>query len=606
MRLARRRRKSKTSETRKYDLAARALDVRDLFVPDGLEVGFDELHLGEARCRVYALHALPRRLTVGWLDECLQAGDVDVSVHIEPVNDNDVSRDLAAKENKALSHLDLDRQRGVVKRLSQLEAQAADYRALREAVQLGQDRLFNVTTTLAVHAESADDLRSRSHAATNPLARRGVRPRALALRQLEGLQTVLPLGNNKVEDHAKNLTSGAAACCLPLAASQGGHASGAVVGINLYTRAPVLLDRFAGERVISNQHMFICGEPGSGKSVTLRTLSLLEAYRGVRTAYVDPEGEYVYYTKSLGGQVVHLRPGGFSGMNPLDVDVEEDDQGRRYVNIQDKMGDLHGLVAALYRYQSAQGLDVRETALLEDALRQEYAARGITSDPASLYEGGIRKPMPTLSDVQARLAKTPGAERLADAMKPLLKDGSLGFFDGQTTLRLADAPFICFNLKGLGGDFARFIGVYAVLTWLLTGFALRGGKKHPKNIAVDEAWMFLRHPDAAAHLENIARRGRKYGCALTIATHRFEEFTATKEGRAVIESCASLLVMKQEDHAAEAVVEYFKLAGGCRDLLAQARPGQGILRVSGSTTAVQVQPAPHEWPFVETRLGGAA
>jgi len=73
----------------------------------------------------------------------------------------------------------------------------------------------------------------------------------------------------------------------------------------------------------------------------------------------------------------------------------------------------------------------------------------------------------------------------------------------------------------------------------------------------------------------------------------------------VIESCASILVLKQEDHAAQAAVEYFKLASGCADLLARARAGQGILRVSGSTTAVQVQPAPFEWEYVETKIKGA-
>jgi hypothetical protein len=427
------------------------------------------------------------------------------------------------------------------------------------------------------------------------------------LRQLEGFKSVLPLAVNLVPDFQKALTAGGSACCLPLSIAGSGHTSGVLLGYNVYTRAPVMLDRFAGEHVIPNQHMFITGETGSGKSVTLRFLALLEGYRGVKTAFVDPEGEYEHFCRKLGGQVVALKPGTFSGINPLDVEPEEDDAGQKRVNLQEKMADLHGLVAAVFRYQTGQGLDVREAALLEEAIREEYAARGITPDPASLYSGGVKKAMPTLSDVQARLAGKPGVERLADGMKLLTKGGSLGMFDGQTAVHLReDVPFVCFNLRGLDTEFTRFVGVYAILSWLWQFFAQRGGRKVKKSIAVDEAWMFLRHPDAAFYLEVLARRGRKHGCALTIATQRFEEFASVKEGRAVIESCATILVLKQEEHAAAAAVDYFKLAPGCADLLARARPGEGILRVSGFTTAVQVSPAPFEWPLVETRIGGAA
>lgn len=576
------------------------LTAQDLFAPDGLMVNFDSLRVGTGHARVYAVHALPRRLQVGWLDEVLNIGDVDVAVYVAPAPDRDVIRRLEQRENQAATRMI---QEGG--RRASLVTLVEELQALRAAIELGNDRLFFLTFLILIHAETEEELRKRCRFVESTLARRGVRPAALVLRQLEGLKSVLPLALDRMPDFEKGLTSGAAACCLPLSVAGSGHSTGVLLGYNIYTQAPVMLDRFAGEHVIPNQHMFISGETGSGKSVTLRFLALLEGYRGTRAAFVDPEGEYVHFTRALGGQVISLRPGAFSGINPLDVEPEIDDDGRQRVNLQDKMADLNGLVAAVFRYQTGQGLDVRETAMLEEAVREEYAARGITSDPASLYKGGVKKPMPTLSDIQARLAQKPGAERVADGMKLLTKGGSLGMFDGQTTLHLQEnVPFICFNLRGLETEFARFVGVYATLSWLWQFFAQKGGRELKKSIAVDEAWMFLRHPDAAFYLETLARRGRKHGCALTIATQRFEEFASTKEGRAVIESCATILVLKQEEHAALAAVEYFRLASGCAGLLSRARAGQGILRVSGFTTAVHVFPAPFEWPLVETKVKG--
>lgn len=586
-------------------LTSHALRIQDLFAPDGFVEKYDQLFLGGRYVRSYLVHGLPRRVQVGWLDELFNAGEVDVSVHIIPASERSVVQTLIAKETRAQSQLILDQQSGNISRMPELEQQVVDYKSLRDAVQLGQDRLYYLTIFITVYGASEEEHHRRCETVETVLARRGVIPRKAMLRQVHGLKGTLPLLSNSFgKEFLRNMTSGAAACCLPLSISGGGHSSGVMLGVNLFSKAPVFLDRFAGEHVIPNQHLYISGETGSGKSVSLRELALLEGYRRVKTAFVDPEGEYVYFVRKLGGQVVHLRPGKFSGINPLEIEPELDDDDNLWVNLLAKVEDARAIVGSVYRYHQREGLDVVESALLEEAVKEEYLERGITEDPLSLYEGGVKKAMPALSSVHERLLKKPNAQRLADGMKPLLSGGSVGMFDGQTTVHLEEAPFICFDLHALGSDFPRFVAVCAVLTWLWQTFAQKGGKEVPKSVAVDEAWMFLRHPDAAMYLETLARRGRKHGCGLTIATQRFEEFASSEAGRAVIESCATIMVLKQEDHAAQAVVEYFKLASGCADFLSQARPGQGILRVSGSTTAVQVQPAPFEWDAVETRVKG--
>lgn len=595
----------KEKPTEQPDMFKNAMRIQDTFCPDGLQVGYNFLRLGTDRlCRVYAVQALPRRVQVGWLDEIFRAGDVEVSVHFQPASDGEVIPRLTKKEAQARAQYELDSRAGNISRLPELEGAIADYRALRDAIQLGNDRLYYVTVLIVVHGVHEEELRQRCGVVEDVLARKGVLSRVLAARQAEGIKSVLPTGTLKIQDFAKNLTSGAAACCLPITVSGAGHATGAAVGHNLFTGSLVFLDRFAGKSIIPNPHLFISGETGAGKSVTLRLLSLLEADLGVKTAFVDPENENVHFVKETGGQSIFLESGRFSGMNVLEVDVETDEKGALRVNVLDKIADVQGWLAAVFRYNSGKGLEMRELALIEEALRELYREKGITDAPESLYEGGVKKPMPTLTDLQKRLAQKPGAQELADSIKPLLSGGSLGMFDGQTTLRLVDAPFIGFHLKAIGSDFARFVAVFAVLSWLWQKFAQKGGYSVKKCVAVDEAWMFLRHPDVAMHLEILARRGRKHGCALTVATQRFEEFASSEAGRAVIESCATILVLRQEEHAADAAVDYFKLSGGCRDLLANAKAGAGILRIAGATTAVQISPAPFEWPLVETRVGG--
>lgn len=581
-----------------------ALTVQDMFCPDGLVNLYDCLRLGaDGWCRVYVIHVLPQSLMIGWLDELIYAGgDVDISVHINPAPDKKVIDELIKLETRQRTQYTLDKRAGNISRLPELEASIADYRALREVVQLGHDRLMYVTIYIAVHAQSEEELRRRRNTLETVLARKNILARALVVRQLEGLKASLPLGLNKIHDHWKNLTTGCAACCLPASTVAVGHNTGILLGFNVTTKAPVLVDRFAGEHVVSNQHMFISGEPGSGKSVTKRLIVLRECELGTRGVLIDPENEDLNMIRKLGGQAIVIRPGVFSGMNLLDIEsaLEENESGVRkeVVNIQDKIAEIKALIAVVTRQQTGQGLGMRELGVLERAIREEYEERGITSDPGSLYRNGIKKTMPTMSSLYERISSR--NEFLADVLTPFLAGNSLGMFDGQTTLQLADAPLIAFGLKNMSVDFTKFFAMYATLSWVWQKFAQKGGRAVKKSVVVDEAWMFMRYPDAADYLEVLARRGRKHGCGLLIATQRFEEFAGSEAGRSVIESCATVLTLKQEEHAVDAVMNYFRLAAGCRELLVAARPGVGILRLSGSVTAVQVSPANFEWPLVDT------
>ena len=579
------------------------LSILDLVVPGGTYTGFDAINVDGRLVRVYALVGLPRLVTPGFLDELLALGDVDISVQYYPARDELVIRELIQRETKARALYEIDLRAGAIGRLPELEQEIADYRALREAVQLGQDRLYHVSIFVGVWGDDEQTLRKKCGAIEAACARKGMVLKLLYTRQEEGFVSAMPTATLTVQDTARNMTTGAAMCCVPFTAAGAGSAVGTTVGWNYYTGSPVRLPRFEGEHIVSNPHLFVAGETGAGKSVTLRYIALVEALtKGVRTAFLDPEGEYEAFVAELGGQVVRLRSGTPSGINPLDVDIETEDDGTRHVPIASKVEDVSALLRAVYIYHTGRAFSAEEAGLLERAVIRAYAARGITSNPESLYEGGIKKQMPTISDVYTELHIS-GADSLCAAMQPLLADGSLGFFDCQTTISIQDTPFLCVSLRGLEGDYPRFIGVLGALAWLWQAWSLPGGKSRPKAVAVDEAWMFLRYGDVAKHLEILARRGRKHGCGLTIATQRFEEFTNSEAGRAVVDSCASVLVLRQEEHAVDAVITYLKLAEGSRDVLAGAAPGRGILRTAGTTVAVQIAPAPHEMGLVETRIG---
>jgi len=596
--------------------------VQDLFIPDGLEESRDCLYLGPSRyCRVFTISKWPRDVHVGWLDEIFSVGNVDLAVYVRPVPDRKVVKDLTGKVVSAQSQWIVEKNRGSIMRLPELENVIRDLETIREAIQCNRDRMFHVTVLIAVHGTSEEDLNMRCERVEDILARRATEVRALTFRQLEALKSILPAGNLCVHGRGtfRNLTLGGTASVLPVSSSAFSHPTGAFLGYT-GTGSPVFFDPFIGPPWLPNQHMVVLGYPGSGKSVTLKTFCGRLSLMGVKVLIFDPEGEYREAAKNLyDGEIVPIAAGVPAGMNPLEIEVERDpDTEKEYINISDKVADVRALVATIVRGFASRPLEPEEIAVLEEAVRELYAERGITSDPASLYEpggrklpdgsfavGGVRKRMPTLSDLHAKLGEKPGTEKLCLILKPFLRGKSLGMFDGETERDLT-TPVVVFDLSRIRDEFTKFYAMFVVLTWAWHRFALRHTGK--KMVVIDEAWMFVKWPDSAQFLETLARRGRKHDTALVVASQYVEEFLAREEGRSVIDGCATNILLGQNPSVVDQVVEVFKLPKGMGERLQIFTQGRCIIKVGGKTlqeaggnmAEVQVTALPYEMPFVRT------
>ncbi|RKO65690.1 VirB4 family type IV secretion system protein [Desulfofundulus salinus] len=618
----RRKKQKQTLRQREYSLDDGIPAVQDLFIPDGLEEEKDYLYLGPSRyCRIFAISKWPRDVYVGWLDEIFSVGNVDLAVHVRPVPDRKVVNDLTGKVVSAQSQWIVEKNRGSIMRLPELENIIRDLETIREAIQCNRDRMFNVTVLIAVHGTNEEDLNARCDRVEDILARRATEVRALTFRQVEALKSILPAGNLCVHGRGtfRNLTLGGTATVLPVSSAVLSHPTGVFLGFTT-ANSPVFFDPFIGPPWLPNQHITVFGYPGSGKSVTLKVLCGRISLVGVRVIIFDLEGEYREALKNLyDGEIIPVVAGVPAGMNPLEMEVERDPETKKeYININDKVADVRALVATIVRGFANRPLEPEEIAVLEEAVRELYAERGITSDPASLYEpggkklpeggfaiGGVRKRMPMLSDLHAKLQEKPATEKLCLILKPFLRGNSLGMFDCETSKDLT-APVVVFDLSRIRDDFTKLYAMFVVLTWAWHKFALRHTGK--KMVVIDEAWMFVKWPDSAQFLETLARRGRKHDTGLVIASQYVEEFLAREEGRTVINGCATNILLGQNPTVVDQVVEVFKLPKGMGERLQTFTDGRCIIKtggknlqeMGGNIAEMQVSVLPYEMPFVRT------
>ena len=152
---------------------------------------------------------------------------------------------------------------------------------------------------------------------------------------------------------------------------------------------------------------------------------------------------------------------------------------------------------------------------------------GITSDVNSLFEkkggkldngkyviGKIPKKMPTLSDFQSKLKERNNCNELAKILVPFLKGNSLGLFDCESKIT-SSSEIINFDMSEIKDEFTKLYASFVILTWVWQKFVLKN-KENRKIIVCDEAWLFLKYPESADLLVNVARRGRKYNVPLFI------------------------------------------------------------------------------------------
>ena len=87
---------------------------------------------------------------------------------------------------------------------------------------------------------------------------------------------------------------------------------------------------------------------------------------------------------------------------------------------------------------------------------------------------------------------------------------------------------------------------------------------------------------------------------MLIGSQFIDEFLSSEQGRAVINSADTSILMRQNPAVVDQVVEYFHLAGGARDLLSTFQAGEAVLSLNRNVTGINVEPIPYEFPYIIT------
>jgi len=295
-------------------------------------------------------------------------------------------------------------------------------------------------------------------------------------------------------------------------------------------------------RYVVNPLVLIVGTPGSGKSATIKTFIknflnnayLSQGYKIPPIIVVDPEGEYGILKNFVGtSEILELKLGRRDYINIFDRPSKSINPLSWYMRMLSVVQKFLNISPS----QAAQAYRVLKKAVLDLAEK-----RGFTADQATWV-----KPDITLQDIYEWITNQIASLENNQRMKPsdrMLYRGALTLssrldtwmqppndaFSKRSTIDLSkilDYKLVVLDCRGLARDLFGLFSYW--ITYWIYGLMLEKGPLPSFGLRVvliiDEAWALLRKSSEKEEnpLEELARRGRKYGIMIVVATQTPED-----------------------------------------------------------------------------------
>ena len=613
--------------------------IKELIAPSGIDASnIDHLEIISnvtRYARSFFVSTLPRMCTFPELFRDMYLfGDINTSIYINPIPESRSQNEL----NRVINELETERivaaDRGNINRESDLGQKRLEAEELRDEIAAGFNKLYEASIISTLFTYSLEDLDRYTKLLATEMSKSLVGIKSAWAIQEDAFKSNLPLMDDKVrKTHTFDRRS--MGTVFPFTTSEVGHPTGVPLGINKQTGVPILFDNFHSS--LTNYNMVIFAKSGAGKSVTMKTLvSRSAVLMGIQSLALDAEGEYSIVAESLGGINVVISPSSKTVINIFDIETEivkDEITGREktVLNVENKVEDVTQALLTMAK-GSTRSEDVNELTkqIIAESVAEEYAARGINSDPNSIFDmtsgesssnmlGRRKKEMPTIGSWYKRIQKKAEDNKNQDynfhysyllkVMKQYIReyDGQMAYFDGQSTFDLLEgALFINLDISQLEEKFARPLAQQILLEWIWEKYVKKNSedrtKAAKKRVLVDEAWMLLPYPEAVDFLNTMARRARKRNVSLAIISQRFQDFYEKPEAQAVLTSSDTKLFLAQDKSEIQYLREVFKLSTGEANFLVTCLKGEGLLKVGSDSAIIQIRPTAKEFEFVETNL----
>src|SRR3989344_5607607 len=476
---------------------AGVLELADVIAPSALEINSNYVKLGEKVARTLFVFSYPRYLAANWFSPVINLDKVfDVSIFIHPVDTATVLRQLQKKVAEVQSQINIRSEKGLI-RDPMLDTAFRDLEDLRDKLQQAQERLFAFALYLTMYADSPDELNKTETEIRSILESKLVYAKPALFQQAEGLESVLPLGSDKLEINTR-MNSSPVSSIFPFVSFDLTSNKGILYGINRHNSSLVLFDRFS----LENYNSVTFAKAGAGKSYATKLEILRSLMFDTEVIVLDPEREYEYLAEATGGRYFNVSLSSEHHINPFDLPIPGPGESAANV-LRSNIINLVGLFRIMLG-----GLTPEEDAVIDRAITETYALKDITADA----NFALVEP-PLLSDFELVLSGMEGSESLVARLSKYTKGTWSGFMNRPTNVDM-NKKLVVFSVRDMEDD------LKPVAMYIITHHIWNAVRKELRKrlLVIDEAWWMMRSEDTASFLFSIAKRGRKYFLGISTIT----------------------------------------------------------------------------------------
>lgn len=442
-------------------------------------------------------------------------------------------------------------------------------------------KMFFVTIMVMASGNSLDELNENSKILTSKARKYTCQLQVFDNQQRDAFKVILPMGvtpNNKLYVE-RTLTTESTSIFVPFASQELFQTGGFYYGLNQISRNLILCNRTK----MKTPSGFILGSSGSGKSFACKRemLSVLLSDSKTGLLVIDPENEYGDFAKAFGGAVLSLSASSETYINPLDMDenygLDDNDDPidtplpkKKEKALQKKTEYLMSIIQCMLADEDNRTtVTPQQKSIIDRAIRRTYEDY-LEHDFDVEY-------IPTLINLQDELdkeKKTEDGRLIAEAVEYYTR-GSMNLFSHKSNIDFSNR-FVVFNIRDLGKELKQ-ISLLIVLDFIWNRMIANCQSKIRTYCYVDEIHVLFQNTFSERYLQQLYKRGRKYGLVITGITQDVEDLLKSDMARGMISNSDFIMMLNQNGDNLKLLAKMLNISEAQTSYVSRADAGSGLL-----------------------------
>ena len=541
--------------------------AKNYICPDSIEKNSDYLKLGEKYCRVIFLKDYASYIKDDMLTELTDLNrNLMMSIDIIPVPTDEAVREVErillgvetnitnwqrrqnANQNfSAVIPYDMEQQRNEIKEF------------LNDLTTRDQRMMFAVITLIHM-ADTKEQLDSDTEAILATARKQMCQLATMKYQQLDGLNTVLPIGLRKI-NAMRTLTTESLAMFMPFKVQEIQEVGGIFFGENAISHNLILCNMAN----LLNQSMFLLGIPGSGKSFFAKLLIIFLALATNDDIIIcDPEGEYTPLIQAIGKQnasVIRIAAGGRDRINAMDM-VEGYGDNNPIV-------DKAQFIMSLIEQIDPSGVGAHHKSIIDRCTDAVYKEQAQTCK------------VPTLCTLREKLLEQPEQEAhdLALALE-LFTSGSLDVFAHETNVDTS-SRIISYDIHDLGAQL-KPAGLLTITDAMLNRVTTNWKKGKRTHLFIDEFHVVYENEFSANFFNSAWRQFRKRNTHPCAITQNVEYLLDSVQASTMLSNSEFVVMLNQAASDRTKLSELLNISTEQMSYITNADAGCGLMKYGAS------------------------